>query len=160
MKLFVKVLAVVTLIAVLFAGYVVWASDAALSYKGYQVESAADRIEAFNGVAAALQSGDAAVTGYNGALSVGAAEDYVFVTYTLKVTNRDVVPFEWLDIQLDSQEEDVLLVNPTVQDVPALSSSLVSFTLLTSRTAASYARTATLTYYVYGHAKTAELTLG
>lgn len=159
MKLFVKVLAVVTLFAVLFAGYAVWASDAALSYKGYQVESAADRVEAFNGVTAALQSGDAAVTGYNTS-GISAAEDYVFVTYTLNISNRDVVALEWLDIQLDSQTEDVLLVNPTVQDVPALSSSLVSFSLLTSRNAASYARTATLTYYIYGHAKTVALTLG
>lgn len=158
MKVFVKILAVVTLAAVLFAGYVIWAADATVSYKGYQVESAADRSDAFNGVVAAAKSGDSSVTGYTTS-AIGAAEDYVFVTYTLNIANRNVVSLEWIDIQLENADEDVLLVKPTISDVPAFNSSLISFSLLSSRTAPSYQRAATLTYYINGHAKTVDLEL-
>ena len=78
----------------------------------------------------------------------------------MKISNRDVLPLEWIDIQLTSQASDVLMVKPTISDVPALNQSLVSFSLLVDRSAASgYQRSATLTYYIYGHAKTVKLEL-
>lgn len=159
MKAFVKFLAVVTLLAVLFAGYVVWAADAAVSYEGYQVESALDRSDAFNGVVSAAQSGDDSVVRYD-VSNIGSAESYEFVTYTLKISNRDILPLEWIDIQLNNLNGDVLLVKPTISDVPALNQALISFSLLVDRNAAAgYQRAATLTYYIYGHAKTVELEL-
>ena len=159
MKLFVKFLAVVTLLAVLFAGYVVWASDATVSYEGYQVESALDRSDAFDGVVSAASSGDDSVVIYD-ISNIGSADQYVFVTYTVKIANRDILPLEWIDIQLNSQTGDVLMVKPTISDVPAFNQSLVSFSLLVDRSAAAgYQRTATLTYYIYGHAKIVELDL-
>ena len=159
MKVFVKFLAVVTLLAVLFAGYVVWAADASVSYEGYQVESALDRGDAFNGVVSAARSGGDSVVTYD-ISNIGAADRYVFVTYTVKISNRDILPLEWIDIQLTNQAGDVLMVKPTISDVPALNQALVSFSLLVDRNAASnYQRAATLTYYIYGHAKTVELNL-
>ena len=159
MKVFVKFLAVVTLLAVLFAGYVVWAADASVSYEGYLVESALDRGDAFNGVVSAARSGGDSVVTYD-ISNIGAADRYVFVTYTVKISNRDILPLEWIDIQLTNQAGDVLMVKPTISDVPALNQALVSFSLLVDRNAASnYQRAATLTYYIYGHAKTVELNL-
>ena len=159
MKVFVKFLAVVTLLAVLFAGYVVWAADAAVSYEGYQVESALDRSDAFNGVVSAAQSGGDSVVSYD-ISNIGGADQYVFVTYTVKISNRDVLPLEWIDIQLANQSGDVLMVKPTISDVPALNQALISFSLLVDRNAASgYQRAAALTYYIYGHARTVELEL-
>ena len=159
MKAFVKFLAVVTLLAVLFAGYVVWAADASVSYAGYQVESALDRSDAFNGVVSAAQSGDDSVVRYDVSY-IGGADQYVFVTYTVKISNRDILPLEWIDIQLNNQSGDVLMVKPTISDVPALNQALISFSLLVDRNAAAgYQRAATLTYYIYGHARTVELEL-
>ena len=159
MKAFVKFLAVVTVLAVLFAGYVVWAADSSVSYQGYQVESALDRSDAFNGVISAARSGGDSVVSYD-ISNIGAAEQYEFVTYTVKISNRDVLPLEWIDIQLTSQTGDVLMVKPTISDVPAFNQALVSFSLLVDRNAASgYQRSATLTYYIYGHAKTVALNL-
>jgi hypothetical protein len=159
MKVFVKFLAVVTVLAVLFAGYVVWASDATVSYEGYQVESALDRSDAFNGVVSAARSGDDSVVIYD-ISNIGSTEQYEFVTYTLKIANRDILPLEWIDIQLNNQSGDVLMVKPTISDVPALNQALVSFSLLVDRNViSSYQCTATLTYYIYGHLKTVELTL-
>ena len=64
------------------------------------------------------------------------------------------------DTELTSQTGDVLMVKPTISDVPAFNQALVSFSLLVDRNAASgYQRTATLTYYIYGHAKTVKLEL-
>ena len=51
MKIFAKVLTVITLTAVLLAGYVVWAATAQVSAEGYRVEAAADRADSFEGVA-------------------------------------------------------------------------------------------------------------
>ena len=109
-------------------------------------------------ISAARSGGDSVVC-YD-ISNIGAAEQYEFVTYTVKISNRDVLPLEWIDIQLTSQTGDVLMVKPTISDVPAFNQALVSFSLLVDRNAASgYQRSATLTYYIYGHAKTVTLNL-
>ena len=159
MKIFAKVLTVITLTAVLLAGYVVWAATAQVSAEGYRVEAAADRADSFEGVVGALRSGSESIVAYD-ANSVGAVEDYVFVTYTLRVRNADLVELEWIDLTLNSQPGDVLLVKPTVQDIPALNQSVLSYTLMVERAAVpNYERTAALSYYIYGHYKEIPITL-
>lgn len=158
MKVFAKILTVITALALLLAGYVVWSATAQVSAEGYKVEAAADRVDSFSGVVNALRSGSDSIVSYGGD-AIGAAEEYVFVTYTIRVRNADLIPFEWLDLTLQNKEGDVLLVKPSVQDIPALNQSLLSFTLMAQRGIVDYERQATLSYYVYGHYRDVPLTL-
>ena len=158
MRVFAKILTVITLLALLAAGYVIWASAAQVSAQGYKVEAAADRADSFAGVVEALRSGSDSIVSYDGA-PVGGADQYVFVTYTIRVRNADLVPFEWIDLSVRSKEGDVLLVKPAVQDIPALNQSLLSFTLMAQRGLIDYERQATLSYYVYGHYRQVPVTL-
>ena len=158
MRVFAKILTVITLLALLAAGYVIWTADAQVSAEGYRVEAAADRADSFSGVVSALKSGSDNIVSYDGG-AVGGADEYVFVTYTVRVRNADLIPFEWVDLTLESKEGDVLLVKPSVQDIPALNQSLLSFTLMARRGIVDYERQATLTYYVYGHYRAVPLTL-
>ena len=158
MRVFAKILTVITLLALLAAGYVIWASAAQVSAQGYKVEAAADRAGSFAGVVEALRSGSDSIVSYDGA-PVGGADQYVFVTYTIRVRNADLVPFEWIDLSVRSKEGDVLLVKPAVQDIPALNQSLLSFTLMAQRGLIDYERQATLSYYVYGHYRQVPVTL-
>ena len=159
MKAFAKFLTVVTVLAALAACYIVWASDARVSVEGYRVESAADRPDSFAGIVAAARAGEQSIELFSGSPIGDSADQYVFVTYTLRVRNMGLVPFEWLELSLDNQEGDILLVKPTVSDVPALNQSLVSFTLMLDRNIANYERSATFSYYAYGHYKEFPLTL-
>ena len=159
MKVFAKCLIVVTVVALLLAGYVVWASNAQVSAEGYRVEAAADRADAFDGVLNALSSGAESITAFSSA-GIGGADQYVFVTYTIRVRNADLVPLEWIELTIENQAGDVLMVKPTVQDIPALNQSVLSYTLMVERAAApSYERAATLSYYIYGHYKEIPITL-
>ena len=159
MKVFAKCLAVITLAAVLLAGYVVWMSAAQVTAEGYQVEAAADRADSFEGVISALQSGSDNIVSY-AADSIGSADQYVFVTYTIRMRNADLLPFEWIELTVQNQPGDVLLVKPTVQDIPALNQAVLSYTLMVERAALpNYERAATLSYYMYGHYKEIPITL-
>ena len=158
MKAFAKILTVITALALLLAGYVVWSADARVSAEGYKVEAAADRADSFSGVVSALRSGSDSIVSYSGG-PIGGADEYVFVTYTIRVRNTDLIPFEWIDLAIESKDGDVLLVKPAVQDIPALNQSLLSFTLMAQRGVVDYERQATLSYYVYGHYKALPVTL-
>ncbi|MBQ8954072.1 MAG: hypothetical protein IJ048_08135 [Clostridia bacterium] len=158
MRIFAKFLTVITVLALLLAGYVVWASDAQVNAEGYKVEAAADRADSFSGVVNALRSGSDSIVAYQSGVA-GSADQYVFVTYTIRMRNSDFIPFEWIDLALENKPGDVLLVKPTVQDIPALNQSLLSFTLMAERGIVDYERQATLSYYVYGHYKEMPLTL-
>ncbi|MBO4886580.1 MAG: hypothetical protein IKS52_07770 [Clostridia bacterium] len=159
MKIFAKVLSLITLVALLLAGYVVWASTAQVSAEGYLVEAAADRADSFTGVIGALRNGSENIVAYD-AENIGSVEQYLFVTYTIRIRNSDLVELEWIDIALQNQPGDVLLVKPTVQDIPAINESLLSCTLMVERAGfPNYERAATLSYYIYGHYKEIPITL-
>lgn len=150
MKAIAKFLTLITTLVLLAGGYIVWASEITASPVGGTVESAADRVEAFEGIRQSAQLGAANLLMYKPEIEQG-AEQYVFVTYTVRLRNLNALPAEWLELSLTPQEGDVLMVKSSVEDVPAFGEELVTVVLMTDRTAASYARHATLTYYVYGH---------
>lgn len=149
MKAIAKFLTVVTLLVLLAGGYIVWASELHVLPESGVVESAADRAQAFENLLSAAHIGSTDVSVYSDIS--GTADQYSFVTYTLRLRNGNILPAEWLQIHLTPQPGDVLLVKSTVEDVPGLSEKLLTVVLLTERSTASYARTAALTYYVYGH---------
>ncbi len=159
MKIFAKCLTVIAIAALLLAGYVVIMSTAQVTAEGYRVEAAADREDSFNGIVNALRSGSDSIVSYD-ADEIGSVDQYVFVTYTIRLRNSDLLALEWIDLTVESQPGDVLLVKPAVQDIPALNQSVLSYTIMAQRAGApGYERAATLSYYIYGHYKEIPITL-
>ena len=150
MKALAKFLTFVTVLVLLAGGYIFWATELKITPGGGLVESAADRASAFESIRQSTEIGSPDLTMFQDSITSG-AEQYVFVTYTLRIRNMNLIPAEWLQIDLTPQAGDVLMVKATVEDIPGFSEQLVSVVLLTDRTTASYARAATLSYYVYGH---------
>ena len=150
MKALAKFLTFVTVLVFLAGGYIYWAAEINVVPGGGLVESAADRTSAFESIRQSTELGSPDLIMFEDAITAG-PDQYVFVTYTLRLRNRNILPAEWLQIDLIPQAGDVLMVKATVEDIPGFSEQLVSVVLLTDRTTASYARSATLSYYVYGH---------
>ena len=150
MKAIAKFLTLVTALVLLAGGYLVWASEMKAAPAGGTVESAADRIEAFNGICQSAQIGSSDLVMYENSVDYG-AEQYLFITYTLQLRNLNALPAEWIQLEIEPQQGDVLMVRSDVADIPAFSEGLVTVVLMTDRSTAGYARQATLTYYVYGH---------
>lgn len=158
MKAIAKFLTVITILVLLAGGYVIWAAEMHVLPEPGLVQSAADRTDAFEGIRQSAMLGSSDLTLYTDRFG-GSAEDYTFVTYTLRMRNLNALPAEWLQIDLQPQDGDILLVKPTVEDIPAFGESLVSVVLLTSRSTAGYVRSGTLSYFVYGHEISLPLTL-
>lgn len=150
MKAIAKFLTFITVLVLAAGGYILWAAELKVTPGGGLVESAADRASAFQSIRESSQIGSPDLVMFQDSIDYG-AEQYVFVTYTLRMRNMNAIPAEWLQIDIEPQAGDVLMVKATVEDIPAFSEQLVSVVLLTDRTTVSYARAATLSYYVYGH---------
>ena len=159
MRIIAKFLTVIVILCALAAGYVVWASDAALSTDARQVAAAADSAEQF---AQTIQ--DIADGRDNVALltdeAIGAAEDYVFVTYTIHIKNRDILPMEWFSLTFTPREGDVAVIKNEIPDVPAFDEAAFTFTLLTARGPIDYSREIRLDYFFYAHEKHVEAMIG
>lgn len=150
MKALAKFLTVVTILVLIAGGYILWATELKVMPDRGLVESAADRASAFESIRQSSEIGSPDLILFKDSIDYG-PDQYVFVTYTLRIRNINLLPAEWLQIDLVPQAGDVLMVKATVEDIPSFSEQLVSVVLLTDRTTASYARAATLSYYVYGH---------
>lgn len=150
MKTVAKFLSVVTALVLLAGGYILWASGLKVSPGGLLVESAADRSEAFEGIRQSASVGSGSLTMFAPEIEQG-PEQYIFITYTLRARNLNLLPAEWIQLEVTPQEGDVLLVKPTEEDVPAFNERLITAVLMTDRSTASHARSAVLSYYVYGH---------
>lgn len=159
MRAIAKFLTVVTVLVLLAAGYVIWAAELKVAPAGAVIESAADRAEAFQNIYQSMQVGSADLEIFTAETIDPSPEQYMFVTYTLKVRNLNALPAEWMQLSITPEDGDVLMVKPTVEDAPAFNEQLVTLVLLTSRNAADYVRTATLNYYVYGHEYSIPVTL-
>ena len=150
MRAIAKFLTLVTALVLLAGGYLIWASELKVTPAGVVVESAADRIQAFEGIRESSEVGSPDLVMYENSIT-GGPDQYVFVTYTLKMRNLNALPAEWLQIDIEPVEGDVLMVKAIVEDVPAFSEQLFTVVLMTSRSVGDYSRKATLSYYVYGH---------
>lgn len=159
MRAIARFLTVVTVLVLLAGGYVIWAAELKVSSAGAVLESAADRAEAFGNIYESMRVGASELEVFTTESIDPSPEQYMFVTYTLKVRNLNALPAEWMQLSLEPQDGDVLMVKPTVEDVPAFNEQLVTLVLLTSRNAADYVRNARLNYYVYGHEYSVPVTL-
>ncbi|MFH1513771.1 MAG: hypothetical protein ABIG45_10510 [Bacillota bacterium] len=81
---------------------------------------------------------------------IGDAADYVFITYTLQLSNQCLVPIDIIEVQVIPKEGDVLQVGEfTVHSLQPKTRGSVSATILTKKDSHSV-REVLITYYVWG----------
>ncbi len=149
MKVLAKILTVVTLLAVILYGYVIWTSNAVINYIGCTASQGdmAERIKTD------INRGADTFVMYADSFD----EDATLVTYGVRIGNYDVVPFECVGIELETKDGDVLLYSADLIDVEPFSQALEQITLAT--TANDLTRHAQLSYYIHGHYKEFEVEL-
>ena len=82
--------------------------------------------------------------------AIGDADDYAFITYTLRLSNQCLVPVDMIEVQVIPKAGDVLQIgNFNSRSLEAKTSGSVSATILTARDAHSV-REVLITYYVWG----------
>lgn len=151
MRAIAKFLTFITVVVLLAGGYLIWACELKVSPAGVVVESAADRPETFQSMYDASLVGSPNYIFFTQDPLVPDAAQYSLVTYTLKVRNLNALPAEWMQLDVEPKSGDVLIVKPSVEDAPAFNEQVVTVTLMTDRATSDYIRSATLSYYVYGH---------
>jgi hypothetical protein len=81
---------------------------------------------------------------------IGDSAEYVFITYTLQLSNQCLVPIDMIEIQVIPQDGDVLQLGDFEDhSLAAKTSGSVSVTILTSIDSHSV-REVLITYYVWG----------
>ncbi len=159
MKVIAVILTVVTLLAVIFCGYVVYTSNASVTGTEYQVSAAADRLDLLAAVRQADENDDEKLIMYSD-ISEEDIDQLIFVTYTIHLKNRGILPYEWFDISLAAKTGDLAVLKYDIDDVPARGEGSISITILTDRSSNDYTRQATVGYFFYGHEKRFLITLG
>ena len=156
-----KTAAIVLVILVLAAGgclgYALFNTDLRVVGKSLEVLPAAQRTAEFDALKTAVQRqsllGTVLKTG-----EIGAAEDYTYYIYTLRLENKCLIPAEMVELQISPIDSDALFYCDTQETViPAGETRDVWCVLLTRGT--PYAvRDIYITYYLWGHAQEVKYT--
>ena len=91
---------------------------------------------------------------------LGTADQYQFLTYTVRLDNHSFLRAEVIEIRITPMQGDVLQLGADVAiDLPSGRQADVSATILTDRTMHSV-REAAVSYYIWGIPFTEKITLG
>jgi len=83
-------------------------------------------------------------------VALGNAEDYAFITYTLRLDNQCLVPIDMVEVQVEPDPSDILQIGDTsVHSLEAKSQGDITATILTAVDSHSV-RELIVTYYVWG----------
>ena len=126
-------------------------ATARVNVASYKVSGAyaTDNAAQFEQLRAQVEQGTFEGTLFNSA-QMGGAENYAFITYTLKLSNQCLVPVDMVEVQVVPDPADVLQVGDhTVYSLDAKTTGDVKATILTARDSHSI-RELIVTYYVWG----------
>ena len=159
MKAFAIILIVLVLAAVVGVGYLYLNANLYISYKECIATDGMTQIDYFNTLRSKVASSSFVGTRYtNGEL--GTADQYPFLTYTVRLVNRSFLKAEVIEIRITPMQGDVLQIGEeTAHDLPSGQQMDLSATILTDRAMHSV-REATVSYYFWGIPFTTTLTLG
>lgn len=150
---FLKYLAIfMVLVVVLAVGMVVYfyasATVSIVAYKAEGVQAEADP-ERFAQLKQSVADGTFHGTVF-GDGSMGEADEYVYITYTLRLSNQCLVPIDMVEVQVTPEPQDVLqLGDLQVKSLAAKSTGDITATLLTAKDSHAI-RELVVTYYVWG----------
>ncbi len=154
--IFMVILLVFTL---LLTGYLFLTASVTIAAFKAEGAQAADMRTEFERIKASVEEESFRGTLFN-AQNIGEAEDYVFITYTLRISNQCLVPIDMIEVQVVPETTDVLqLGEDTLHSLGPKSEGDITATILAPKTSHAV-RELIVTYYVWGISFTIRETYG
>ena len=159
MKAFAIILIVLVLAAIVGLGYLYLNANLDIRFEACIATDGMTQIDFFNTLKSKVASSAFVGTRFTNS-DLGAADQYQFLTYTLRLDNHTFLKAEVIEIRITPMQGDVLQIGEeNAHDLPSGQWMDLSATILTDRTMHSV-REATVSYYFWGIPFTTKLTLG
>lgn len=149
-----KWLSVFAVVALAVTLYIVFSAQMTASLLSVSVQNASERLDTFTSLSAAIERGDLGNNQYRQTMS-GDAGDYVFITYTVRLSGHCPISGEWAALGLSPGDEDVAFVPGDPQSTGPFGDCTINAVLLTAASqAGDTARNMWVEYYVFGREMT------
>ena len=159
MKAAAILLIVLVLAAVGAVGYLYLKADLTVQFENCIATEAVSQTEYFQQLKKQLANGTFVGTRFSDK-APGSAEEYQFLTYTVKLTNHAFLDADVIELRVMPMKDDVLQIGDSERrTLPKGRETQVSATILASREMHSV-REGTVTFYFWGIPFTTRLTLG
>ena len=159
MKPFAVILIILVLAAVCGVGYLYLNAGLDVRFVSCVATDTVTQAETFDALKSAIASDTFVGTRFSQD-EPGSADQYQFLTYTVRLNNHAFLPAEVIEIRITPMQGDVLQVGDrNLHDLASGREMELSAVILTTREMHSV-REATVSYYFWGVPFTAKLTLG
>ena len=159
MKPLAIILILLVLAAFVGAGYLYLNANIDITYETCIATDGVTQADYFNTLKSKVSSSAFVGTRFTND-ELGAADQYQFLTYTLRLDNHAFLKAEVIEIRITPMQGDILQIGEeTAHDLPSGQQMDLSATILTDRAMHSV-REATVSYYFWGIPFTTTLTLG
>lgn len=150
MRIFAFVLLGITLVVAAFFGYCYYGAQMQIVGVAASLTPATEALGTYELVTGQMREGSFYGTVYQ-ELEFTYPESYTFVSFTVRMRNRGLLPMDWIRIEVAPEENDILQL--AADRTPSLAGgSTADFsTALLCRSGADADRKITLTYYVLGY---------
>ena len=150
MRVFTWILIAVTVIALGIFGYGYYGLTVQTGEMTAVVTPASNAVEQFEALRLSMDNDSLTGRVYKKE-ALGNPEDYVFVTYTLRVKNIGFIPAEWIELVISPEGGDLLEV-PTngAQVLGAMREGDLKTVILQKGDGSDVARSAQVRYYAFG----------
>ncbi|MBR6668856.1 MAG: hypothetical protein IKL25_10915 [Clostridia bacterium] len=150
MKYFAILSVLVLIVTLVGVGYLYMTANIYVSGIGVVAQEASSDLPRFDELSTQLRLGAVTGTAYVPAQELAGAENYKFLTYTVRLKNDCAVPADMIELQVTPMAGDVLQIG-SFQDVklPAGQTVDVYATILTDVNMHPI-REVTITYYIWG----------
>ena len=153
------ILIVLVLVAVVALGYLSFNAKLDIAFKECIATDGVTQVDFFNNLKSKVNASTFVGTRYSNA-ELGTADQYQFLTYTIRLNNQSFLKAEVIEIRITPMQGDVLQIGEeNAHDLPSGQQMDLSATILTDRAMHSV-REATVSYYFWGIPFTTKLTLG
>lgn len=153
------ILIILVLIAFVGVGYLYFSANLEIRFQSCIAADGITMAEEFNALKSKISSSSFVGTRYTND-ELGSADQYQFLTYTLRLSNQAFLKAEVIEIRITPMQGDVLQMGDvTVHDLPSGEQLDLTAVILTDRAMHSV-REATVSYYFWGIPFTTRLTLG
>ena len=160
MKAAAIILIILVLAAVGAVGYLYLNADLNVQFVSCIATDGISQTEYFDTLKASLASGTFVGTRFSQD-EPGTADQYQFLTYTVSVQNRAFLNADIVELQITPMPGDVLLLGDVqLHSIPGGKTETLTATILTARDVHTSVREGTVTWYFWGKAFSAKLTLG
>ncbi len=149
LKLIAMFLAIVLVVALLFVGYFFITANVSIAAFRAQGVQTAEVPEQFEKIKTSVEEKTFQGTLF-GTNPIGDAEDYVLLTYTIRLSNQCLVPIDMIEVQVVPDPTDILqLRDPTIHSLGPKSQGDITATILAPKESHAV-RELVVTYYVWG----------